>query len=207
MSPTAYPDSLDRTAVYPSLIDGLPIQSGDLICTTNGVGEILVGEFWRLLGRLVPGEVDHVAFYLGPKGLCVEAGPRGTNLFTVSGETWDAQAMRPHRGAFVDLLVGIAYPLAGRGFSLQEERRIRLAVRRFCLRQAQLHKPYNINFLNPNTDRAFYCSQLPYRAYIPYGINLNTGLGVPNLKGSEQIIFPQEIWEGCVHRKPVASQV
>ena len=88
-----------------------------------------------------------------------------------------------------------------RGLSPEEETQIRLKVGRYCLEQAQLRKPYNINFLNTDTDTAFYCSQLAYRAYLPYGINLNTGLGVPNLKGSERIIFPQEIWEGCVQRR------
>jgi hypothetical protein len=32
------------------------------------------------------------------------------------------------------------------------------------------------------------------------GINLNTGLAMEQLPGTNEIIYPQEIWEGCVHR-------
>ena len=55
-------------------LSGLDLQTGDIICTMNGKPDILPGEFWRLVGRLVPGEVDHVAMYLGPGGVCVEVG-------------------------------------------------------------------------------------------------------------------------------------
>ena len=187
--------------VYSEVIHGLPVQTGDLLCVSSGCGDILVGEFWRFLGRLVPGEVDHVAMYLGPETLCIEAGPNGVHTFTVPGGVWDGEKMIPQRGNYVDTLLGVAYPLAGRGFSIEEETQIRLQVRHFCLEQARQGKKYNFNILNPDTDEAFYCSQLPYRAYLPHGINLNTGLGVPNLPGSEAIIFPQEIWDGCEHRK------
>ena len=62
--------------IYTYQIDGLAIQTGDIICTMNGKPDILPGEFWRLLGRLVPGDVDHIAIYLGPDGKCIEAGAR-----------------------------------------------------------------------------------------------------------------------------------
>ena len=75
----------------------------------------------------------------------------------------------------------------------------------YCLAQAAANKPYNINFLNPDTEEAFYCSQLPYKAYMAHGINLNTGQGVPNLVGTSSIVFPQEIWSGCGHQKAIAS--
>ena len=32
-------------------------------------------------------------------------------------------------------------------------------------------------------------------------IDLNTNIGVPNLPFSDRIIFPQEIWNGCAHRR------
>ena len=38
--------------IYTYEIDGLPIKTGDIICTTETEGNILPGEFWRLLGRL-----------------------------------------------------------------------------------------------------------------------------------------------------------
>ena len=56
-----------------------------------------------------------------------------------------------------------------------------------------------MNFLDSDTEEAFYCSQLLYRAYLPHGINLNTGMDVPNIPGTDSIIHPQEIWSGCAH--------
>ena len=41
--------------------NGLQIQTGDLLCMTDGSPEILAGEYWRLLGKLIPGAIDHVA--------------------------------------------------------------------------------------------------------------------------------------------------
>ncbi|MFT3893039.1 MAG: hypothetical protein QM730_15525 [Anaerolineales bacterium] len=69
--------------IYTYEIEGIALQTGDIICTMNGKPDILPGEFWRLVGRLVPGDVDHVAVYLGPQGRCVEAGARGVIKFTV----------------------------------------------------------------------------------------------------------------------------
>lgn len=187
--------------VASAVLDGLPLQTGDLICTSDGGGEVLVGQFWRLLGRLVPGQVDHIVVYVGPGGRCVESAALGVIIFEFPDARWDAQAMRSQRGGLIDTLVGVAYPLAERGLSPEQEQAVRLAVARFCLQQALQRKPYNLNFLDSLTDHAFYCSQLAYCAYLPHGIDLNTGLGVPNLKGSERIVYPQEIWEGCAHRE------
>ncbi len=57
------------------------------------------------------------------------------------------------------------------------------------------------NFLNSNTEKAFYYSQLAYKAYKRNGIDLNTGKGVSKIPGTKSIIFPQEIWSGCAHKK------
>ncbi len=78
------------------------------------------------------------------------------------------------------------------------EAQIREDIRMFCLEN--IGKPYNLNFVNSETDEAFYCSQLAYRAYQRCGINLNTGASVPDVPGTSSIIFPQEIWNGCIHR-------
>ncbi len=184
--------------IHTHTISGLALRTGDLLCTVNGKPEILPGEFWRLVGRLVPGEVDHVAVYLGPGGRCAEAGARGVILFDLSGDTWDAEGMAAQRG-FIDELIGAAYPLEGRGFLPVEEESISVAVSDFCL--AQVGKPYNLNFLAPEKEEAFYCSQLAYRAYLGHGIDLNTGLAIESLPGTNRIIYPQEIWSGCVHRR------
>jgi cell wall-associated NlpC family hydrolase len=184
--------------IYTYQIEGLTLQTGDVICTMNGKPDILPGEFWRLVGRLVPGDVDHVAIYLGPDGRCVEAGSRGVITYHARNETWDTEAMARERGLLFDTFYGVAYPLDGLELSEEEEGHMRMAVAQYCL--SQLGKPYNLNFLNAETDEAFYCSQLAYKAYQQVGINLNTGLAMEQLPGTNAIIYPQEIWGGCAHR-------
>ena len=187
--------------VYTYTINGLLVQTGDIICTTDGEEGIIPGQFWRLIGKLVPGAVDHIAIYVGPKGRCVEAGAKGVVTFEVEGNVWIAEEMREQRGQLIDTLYGAAYPLRDKGFSEEEETKIRSSVANYCLMQAAVNKPYNLNFLNSQTEDAFYCSQLAYKAYLPHGIDLNTGQGVPNIKGTSSIIFPQEIWSGCSHQR------
>jgi hypothetical protein len=181
-------------------VDGLDVQTGDVLCMAfSSEFGVNPGDYWRILGLLIPGEVDHVAVYVGPGGRCVEASARGVYAFDLEDNQWAPEKMFKHRGRLKDHLVGVAYPLRQAGVSGESETRIRQAVRRYCL--AQVGKPYNINLLNPERDDAFYCSQLPYKAYQPFGINLNTGLGVPDLPGTASIVFPQEIWRGCYHRR------
>ncbi len=184
--------------IYKSQINGLTVQTGDVICTMNGKPDILPGEFWRLVGRLVPGDVDHVAMYLGPDGRCIEAGALGVVTFDVHDGIWDAEHMMRERGHLVDTFYGVAYPLAGRGLSHELEEQIRTDIAAFVL--AQVGKSYNLNFLNSNTDESFYCSQLIYRAYLRCGIDLNTGMAMESLPGTNQIVYPQEIWDECIHR-------
>jgi len=184
--------------IHSYIINGLPVQTGDVICTMNGKPDILPGEFWRLVGRLVPGNVDHVAIYLGPDGRCIESGTRGVVTFAVPGEIWDSELMVAQRGLLLDEIVGAAYPLEGRGLLPEEQAAIRLDVVEFCL--AQVGKSYNLNFLDPDREDAYYCSQLVYKAYRRCGIDLNTGLAMETLPGTNQIIFPQEIWSGCAHK-------
>lgn len=184
--------------IYTYLIDGLPLQTGDIICTMNGKPDILPGEFWRLVGRLVPGDVDHVAIYLGPDGRCVESGSRGVSLFDVRHGTWHTERMARERGLLFDTFYGVAYPLSGLELSEDEEFHMRATIAEYCL--SHLGKPYNLNFLNAETDDSFYCSQLAYKAYQQVGINLNTGLAMEQLPGTNAIIYPQEIWGGCLHR-------
>ncbi len=190
--------------IYSTVINSLPLQTGDIICTMNGKPDILPGEFWRLVGRLVPGDVDHVVIYLGPGGRCVESAALGVAAFDVHGGVWDSDHSMPERGNLVDTFYGVAYPLEGRGLSHEMEDQIREDIAAFCL--SQIGKPYNLNFLNSNTEDAFYCSQLAYRAYLRCGINLNTGLAMEALPGTNWIIYPQEIWSGCIHRMAPARQ-
>ncbi|MBW2607406.1 MAG: hypothetical protein JRD05_07180 [Deltaproteobacteria bacterium] len=187
--------------VYKYTINSLKLRTGDLICTTDGGGELFVGEFWRLVGKLIPGDVDHIVIYIGPGGRCVESGATGRVIkFEIPGDIWDPGAMYPQR-KLIDTLYGVAYPLAGRDLSEVRENDIREKVAAFCVKQAEAGKPYNINFLDSDTEDAFYCSQLAYRTYQNCDIDLNTNCGVPDIPGTESVIFPQEIWEGCVNRR------
>ena len=184
--------------IYHYEIEGLVVQTGDIVCTMNGKPDILPGEFWRLIGRMVPGDVDHVAMYVGPDGRCVESGTRGVITFEVPGNHWDTENMARERGLLFDTFYGIATPLNNLELSRQEEYDMRRAIAHYCL--SQVGKPYNLNFLDANTETAFYCSQLIYKAYLQIGINLNTGLSMERLPGSNQIVYPQEIWESSSHR-------
>ena len=85
------------------------------------------------------------------------------------------------------------------GLTREEEHEMRIGVAEYCL--AHLGKPYNLNFLDPDREDAFYCSQLAYKAYRSCGINLNTGMFMEQLPGTNQIIYPQEIWDFCPHRR------
>lgn len=185
--------------IYTYQINGMALQTGDIICTMNGKPDILPGEFWRLVGRLVPGDVDHVAIYLGPDGRCIEAGARGVVTFNVPNGHWDTEKMAHQRGHLFDTFYGIASPLDTLAISEDEEIHMRTAVASYAL--AQVGKPYNLNFLNPETEDSFYCSQLAYKAYQSIGIDLNTGLAMEQLPGTNQIVYPQEIWDGFSHKQ------
>jgi hypothetical protein len=185
--------------IYQYRINGLPVQSGDVICTTDGKDDILPGEFWRLIGRLLPGDVDHIVIYIGPEGRCVEAAGRGVATFEIEDGIWNSDRLILDRGLLVDTFHGVVYPLEGIGLSMDEQMQIREDIIGYCL--SQVGKPYNINFFDVEHEDAFYCSQLAYKAYQRHGINLNTGLGITNLPGSDHIVFPQEIWDGFVHRR------
>lgn len=188
--------------IYEYEIDGLSVRTGDIICTADGASNTdIKGQFWRLLGKIIPGEVDHIVIYVGPDGRCVEAGAKGKVItFKVKENTWDFEKMIEQRG-IIDTLYGVVCPLHGKSLNEAETTGIREAVAAYCLQQAELEKPYNMNFLDSTTEKAYYCSQLAYLAYLKHGIDLNTGRGIPEIPGTESIIFPQEIWSGCEHKK------
>lgn len=186
--------------IYSFNLHGINLQTGDLICTADGDDTPLVGHFWRFIGMFVPGEADHIVIYLGPRGRCIEAGPRGVNVFELPGPTWDALSLVRQRGPILDTFVGVASPLDQMDWAEDKKHQIRTAVAEYCL--AQVGKPYNVNYFNSTTEEAFYCSQLAYLAYLPHGINLNTEMGVPDLPPTRAIVFPQEIWSGFPHFQP-----
>lgn len=182
-------------------INGIPVETGDLISTVDGNPSPIIGQYWWIAGRLIPGDVDHIVIYVGPEGRCVEAGATGKVIdFKVPDKKWDSDAMFKHRG-FVDELYGIAYPLSGSSLSDEKKQQIRIDAAQYCLNQARDRKPYNLNFLDSETEKAFYCSQLAYKAYIRHGINLNTEKDIPKIPFTKSIVFPQEVWAACHDKK------
>lgn len=194
----------EMMTVHTYQIEGLTVQTGDLICTNlTEKKESIFGElFWKFFGMVIPGEVDHIAVYVGPGGRCVEAGAKYRVItFDIEDNEWDSSKMKEKRGPILDILYGIAYPLEGLSLSREEEEKIRKRVAVYCLKQAAANKLYNAMFLDSQTENAFYCSQLAYKAYLKEGIDLNTDKGVEDFKGMESIVFPQEIWNSCKHEK------
>jgi hypothetical protein len=193
--------------IYTHIYNGLRITTGDVLCMHDGDENSTFGRIWRYLGLLVPGEIDHTIVYIGPGGRCIESGAKGVIAFEMPGETWEAQTLYSQRW-LSDSLVGVAYPLEGLPLSTIEEAHIRSGVAEYCLKQAELSKPYNPNYFDPQREGAFYCSQLVYKAYLAQGIDLNRDTGVPSGVVS-RIVFPQEIWNGCFHRRvePIHAQL
>ncbi len=184
--------------IYSKKINVLTLKTGDLICTTDGGRPLISGEFWRLIGKLIPGDVDHIAIFIGPD-LCIESGPKGVVGFKLKGSIWSTESLAEERGGLIDTFYGAAYPLADKGLSEVEEERIRVGVAQYCC--DQIGKKYNLNFFDSQTEGSFYCSQLAYKAYLKYGVDLKTGIDVNNYPGTKNIIFPQEIWNGCLTKK------
>ena len=149
-------------------------------------------------GALIPGEIDHCALYVGPNGRFVEADIHGVTVLTMRGNHWDSHSLVRKR-LFVDTLVGVAYPLQGRGLAPQEELRIRESVAEYCLAEATVRKPFNFNFFNATKPNRTYCSQLIADAYRSQGIELNSKLAVPRLSIFRRAVFPEALWAGSPH--------
>ena len=106
--------------------------------------------------------------------------------------------MALQRGLLFDTFFGVVSPIDGLPVSEEEEIEMRSQVAAYC--RVQIGKPYNLNFLKAETEDSFYCSQLAYKAYQQVGIDLNTGLAMEQLPGTNAIVYPQEIWNGFGHR-------
>lgn len=155
---------------------------------------------WMALGALIPGEIDHCALYVGPNGRFVEADIHGVTVLTMPGNHWDAKALLRKR-LFVDTLVGVAYPLQGRGLTANQEARIRESVAEYCLAQAAASKPFNFNLFNATNPNRTYCSQLIADAYRSQGIELDSKPAVPRLGIFRRAVFPEALWAGSAHRR------
>ncbi len=179
-------------------IDGLPIRTGDILCMRDGGGRGVLERLCMAFGALIPGEIDHCAMYVGPNGRFVEAAIHGVAVLTMPGNRWAAQALLRKR-LFVDSLVGVAYPLQGRGLTPHEETRIRESVAEYCFAQAIAGKPFNFNFFNATNPNRTYCSQLIADAYRTQGIELDNKLDVPRLSIFRRAVFPEALWAGSPH--------
>src|SRR5208283_2806001 len=121
---------------YEYQVNGLMVQTGDLICTTDGGGADIKGQFWRLVGKLIPGDVDHIVIYTGPGGHCIEAGARGmVTAFDMAGSIWDSEKMAGQRGMLIDEIYGVAYPLEGKALDEAQSARIRENIANYCVQQ------------------------------------------------------------------------
>src|SRR5688500_8521268 len=126
--------------IYTYQIEGLTLQTGEIIGTRNGKQDILPGEVRPLLGRLGRGDVDHVAVYPCPHGRCIEAGARGVITFDVLQRHWDTERMALQRGLLFDSFSGAASPLDGLELAQAEEDEMRATIATYCF--AQVGKPH-----------------------------------------------------------------
>jgi len=189
--------------IHTDEFNGLPVKTGDILCTRDGTEHGWFGLLWKLAGYLVPGPIDHVILYVGPNGRCVEAGGKGVIEFKMPHQRWDAAQAMDER-YIADRLVGISYPLRGLNLSASAEEEIRSTVAAYCL--DHVGKPYNANFLNTVTDKAFYCSQLIYLAYRAAGIDLGMRPVAVFTEPSETastplVLLPTQLMHNCTHQK------
>lgn len=101
------------------------------------------------VGRLVPGDVDHVAIYWAGLVRRIELAGRGVITFDVRVGYWETERMARQRGLLFDTFYGSRL-LDALGVSEEEEQEMREKVAAYCL--AQVGKPYKLNFLNSETE-------------------------------------------------------
>lgn len=188
--------------IHSHSFNGVVARSGDVLFTRDGTPNSIFGQLWRAFGHILPGDLDHVALYVGPGVRFVESAANGVVLVDMAGDTWDAERYARER-LLLDELVGVANPLAGQGLSEADETRIREGVVAYCLKQVSERKPYNLNFFDPEKEGAFYCSQLVYKAYARFGIELH-GIGQADANPlMAPIVLPEDIWNACADKQRV----
>ena len=182
--------------------NGVTAKTGDILFTRDGEEGSLFGEFWKLIGRMFPSEFSHCAMYLGPGIRFIESAAKGVVVVEMQGNEWDGIRYGTER-LLVDELIGVGDPIAGRDISPARENEIREHVVAYCVEQAREQKPYNLNFFNPETDGAFYCSQLVYKAYQTQGINLHVHIGEDADSLLAPLVFPEDVWNACLKKERV----
>jgi hypothetical protein len=179
-------------------INGVPVRTGDLLCTRDGDSKGMIGAVWKAIGALVPGEIDHCALYIGPGIRFIEADARGVSVLSMPGHEWNAELLFRRR-LFVDTFIGVAYPLADRRIPQRQQDRIRLSVARYCLAQHASGKPFNFNLLDATNPRRTYCSQLIVEAYRSQGIQLDSKRGTGSSRALRRAVLPEALWQSGPH--------
>lgn len=185
--------------VFQETIHGRLVTTGDIIFTREGPNSIY-SMGCTALGERPPGEADHCLLYLGPAGLCVEAGINGVITFEAGG-SWNAEQMFMSRG-LVDTFHAASSLLAGRGLGAEQEIAVRAFVRGYAL--GCVHKPYNLKLTDLYDEKALYCSQLVYLAYRGAGIELHAAGTVLSGRRPVQLVLPANILENSVVIRPLA---
>jgi hypothetical protein len=173
-------------------MDGIRFKTGDVLITTDGDEASYLGRTWELAGSLLTGEADHALFYAGPGPKFIEAGPKGIITYEMPGTHWNAEPLLTER-LFLDRLIGTIDPYEYLNLSPEREAEVRQGVIDYCL--ANLGKPYNYDFFDPDREDKFYCSQLVYKALLAVtGIHVHTSVDTP--PGIRRAVTPQEVWAG-----------
>ncbi len=179
--------------VFQETIHGRSLKTGDVIFTRDGPNSIF-SMGCTVLGERVAGEADHCLLYLGPSGLCVEAGGHGVIAFDAK-PAWNAEPMLLSRG-IVDTFHTASSVLAGRGLSAAQENAVRILVRGYAL--GSVSKAYNLRLLDLNNEKALYSSQLVYLAYANAGVELRGVTTVTSGRRAVQVILPRDILANSV---------
>lgn len=189
--------------IYTHNFDGVTAKTGDILFTRDGESGSLFGAIWKVLGYVLPGDLDHTALYIGPGIRFIESAAKGVVVVTMEGENWEGKRYGKER-LLIDELVGIGNPIAGRGISEEQEVQIRENVVGYCMAQVAEAKPYNLDFFDPETDGAFYCTQLLYKAYQSQGINLHVHQGDDSESLLAPLVLPKDVWNACLKKERVS---
>lgn len=185
--------------IHTHQFSGVTVRTGDILFTRDGTENSLFGALWNLFGNIIPGDLDHCMVYVGPGVRFIESAARGVVLIEMVGDDWNPEPCAVER-LMVDTLVAVGDPTAGRELTSEQQTQIRENAVAFCMEQVRKGKPYNVDFFDPETDGAFYCSQLVYKAYQSQGINLHPTDSVNGLL-YQSVVLPEELWNACLVRQ------
>ena len=163
--------------VYVTIIKDVKVTTGDLLFTSDAK---LFG-YTLDKGQFI-GPTNHVIMYLGPDYKFIEAGPAGVQIFNGLSLGW--YNFQSYRYGLSDKFWAVS--------KIKLTDSARKVVAQYCINQ--IGKPYNVNFLNSQTKKAFYCSQLIYWAYRKAGIDL-LPRGESLLYDKTKLIVPFELWK------------